>query len=569
MVLSSRLLVIAAILFSAVSIFCLAQQGGQDMRQSVPIPQELSNQPVADTPLFTFKAVTSIVVVDLVVRDKEDNPVQDLTSNDLQISEKIGDSPAEPQKIASLEPVTETVRQKSTKANGIVLGWLHKSFCPLTGAYELTYYLSPESRKDGSHRILISSSRPGLRLFFRQGYGVEAEKLVEGNKALQIDEPKQQTTKPPTPQQQVALIACYDTMNVTNFPIEVRKVNAEQDSSKHQPKPQLDTYEFHVLGSYFVSLAASARNHPLQLDFSLCRFTSGGQPLHYSTGTVEVGANPQDYQSLNETGLTHRITVERQRCTSDRGRRVCDPPLSLAEIMNTPDLSARFVVRNRETGAIGSAEILLVPLGDDQFPQLIPEDKTNDSFGTLDPNIPHAMCGDVYQLAPWTTKLPLFSELDAVAPIYAKSLAIYSRFFKAGIPNITSRTEWFGVNYQGSFGVDLMGKYEFDLLSDDGAKVYIDDKLIVSDDSVHSPERSRGNVQLIAGTHSIRVSYFQGPRTEVALVLLVKPPGRGWRLFDTSDFPTSEDPARRRKLPSPERSHDDFSGMDPADSGCM
>ena len=107
------------------------------------------------------------------------------------------------------------------------------------------------------------------------------------------------------------------------------------------------------------------------------------------------------------------------------------------------------------------------------------------------------------------------------------------------------------MNYWGVFGLDRPGKYQFDLLSDDGAKVYIDSKLIVSDDSLHSPQGSRGKVQLAAGAHDIRISYFQGPRTEVALVLLVKPPGRSWRLFDTRDFP-ADPAAQRQKLAAPE-----------------
>jgi hypothetical protein len=98
------------------------------------------------------------------------------------------------------------------------------------------------------------------------------------------------------------------------------------------------------------------------------------------------------------------------------------------------------------------------------------------------------------------------------------------------------------------------GKYEFDLLSDDGAQVYIDEKLIVSDDTLHSAQGSRDTLRLSAGAHDVRVSYFQGPRAEVALVLLVKPPKRSWRLFDMRDFPNPEDPsARRRKLPLPEQ----------------
>ena len=138
-----------------------------------------------------------------------------------------------------------------------------------------------------------------------------------------------------------------------------------------------------------------------------------------------------------------------------------------------------------------------------------------------------------------------------MAPIYTTSLGLYSRFFTLGIPGVTSRTEWFGLNYWGVFGVDRPGKYQFDLLSDDGAKVYVDEKLIVSDDSLHPAQGSRAKIQLDAGAHDIRISYFQGPRTEVALVLLVKPPGRSWRLFDTRDFPA--DPAeQRKKLATPE-----------------
>ena len=102
---------------------------------------------------------------------------------------------------------------------------------------------------------------------------------------------------------------------------------------------------------------------------------------------------------------------------------------------------------------------------------------------------------------------------------------------------MTSRTEWFGINYQGSFGIETPGKYEFSLLSDNGAKVYIDGRLVVSDDAIHPTQRSRGKAELTAGPHDIRISYFQGPRIQVALVFLVKPPGKPWKLFDTRDFP--------------------------------
>lgn len=264
--------------------------------------------------------------------------------------------------------------------------------------------------------------------------------------------------------------------------------------------------------------------------------------MHQFEGTTQsISSSSQ----LASQGFTHTLNFDPLQPHFDPNR-PSSPPAQ------PPALSARLVVRDHRNLALGSAEILLLPLSRDLYSVPIPESQTNESFGTVSQDDPAAMCGDVYLLAPWTVNLPHFSEIDAIAPLYTNGFGVYSRFFKTGIPGVTSRTEWFGINYQGSFGVDNPGKYEFSLLSDDGAKVYIDDKLVVSDDTVHPVQRTRSKVLLDAGAHNLRVSYFQGPRTEVALVLLIKPPGRGWRIFDTRDFPVPGDPsAERKKLPVP------------------
>jgi hypothetical protein len=528
-------------IFLASGLYCFAQSdNNNNAHQPAPVPpQPLSEQSQNEAPSFTFKVVTRMVIVEVVVRDKEDNPVRDLTANDLQVSETIDNSkdlPEKdlPEKIASLQAITEPLAQRLDNSKGIVLGWLHKSFCALTGAYELSYYLSPESRKDGLHRISVTSSREDLTLYFRPGYRIEADKPVEvrpgelTDKQASLQLEKQQASEAAQkkhPELALARIACYDQLDTTTFQLALQKMNSKSKEGA--------TYEFIVPASYFDSLPAAQRNHPTQLDYSLCTFESGGHPLQYFEGTVKVDTSPENAELIGSRGFAHTITFTPQQ-----------PPMSA--------LSARLVVRDRNTGALGSGEILLLPLSHDYFPAPIPEGKTNDRFGSTTRDTPLAFCGDVYQLPPWTIHLPRFSEFDAVAPIYATSLGVYSRFFTLGIPGVTSRTEWFGVNYWGVFGVDRPGKYDFDLLSDDGAKVYVDEKLIVSDDTIHSPGVSRGKVQLDAGAHDIRISYFQGPRTEVALVLLVKPPGRSWRLFDTRDFPDPQDlPAERKKLPLP------------------
>jgi hypothetical protein len=171
----------------------------------------------------------------------------------------------------------------------------------------------------------------------------------------------------------------------------------------------------------------------------------GGHPLRYLDGTVEAGTTSTPDESLSVQGFSHSFTIKAPPCRMLHGTLQCDSQPKLMEISGQwfPqfELSARLVVRDRNTRAMGSGELLLADLGPDPFRSPIPEGQTTDSFGTLNSTTPLAMCGDVYQLAPWTTKLPLFSELDAVAPIYATSLGVYSRFFTAGIPSITSRTE--------------------------------------------------------------------------------------------------------------------------------
>jgi hypothetical protein len=506
------------------------------------LSQPSAQEPETNSPSFTFKAITRMVIVEVVARDSEDNAVRDLTAKDLLVSETIDGSKGIPEAIGSFRPVDGAVAAASEGRKGIVLSWLHKSFCPLSGAYELSYYLSSESRKDGLHRILVTTSRPGLKLYFRPGYRIEADKPTEvGRGELPAEQVNPQLKKQQVlederkkhPELDLAAIACYDALDVATFQLDVHKVNSQKG----------DAFEFVVPASYFSSLPAAERGRLRQLDFSFCTFEYGGQPVRHFEGTVEAGTSPSEYLSLRSRGFAHTLTFQTLQPNFDPQNRPAGP-------LRPSVLSARLVIRDRNTGALGTSEILLLPLSLGSFSAPIPEGQTNSVFGAISQNDSVAMCGDVYLLAPWTTNLPRFSEINATAPIYATSLSVFSRFFTLGIPGVTSRTGWFGVNYQGTFGIDKAGKYEFDLVSDDGAKVYIDDKLIVSADTIHPAQRSRTKALLETGAHNIRISYFQGPRTEVALVLMVKPPGRGWRLFDTRDFPPPNDPAaERKKLP--------------------
>ena len=55
-------------------------------------------------------------------------------------------------------------------------------------------------------------------------------------------------------------------------------------------------------------------------------------------------------------------------------------------------------------------------------------------------------------------------------------------------------------------------------LSDDGSKVFINDKLLINNDGIHGP-RKIGQLSLDKGFHRLNVQYFQGPRFAIALEL--------------------------------------------------
>jgi len=155
--------------------------------------------------------------------------------------------------------------------------------------------------------------------------------------------------------------------------------------------------------------------------------------------------------------------------------------------------------------------------------------------------------GRVFYLKPGTQKLPNFDHLDPVGSVYTNTLNVWPQHFTEGFPNISDRYEWFGIEYMGKIWIEKAGVYRFSLLSDDGATLRVDDKMVLNNDGMHAAMAVSGGATLTRGAHDVRVDYFQGPRLTVALVLAVAPPGEGWRIFDTTDFKPPKDPAEWQK----------------------
>lgn len=144
--------------------------------------------------------------------------------------------------------------------------------------------------------------------------------------------------------------------------------------------------------------------------------------------------------------------------------------------------------------------------------------------------------GQIYLLTDYADALPRFNPKRSVGTIYATSLNIPRQSFMAGFPGITNRFEWFAIDYTGKFWVETPGQYAFRLASDDGSKLWIDDRLVIDNDGLHDVIELTATATLSRGVHHLRLAYFQGPRVYLALVFSVKRPGEAWRIFDTDHF---------------------------------
>jgi hypothetical protein len=180
------------------------------------------------------------------------------------------------------------------------------------------------------------------------------------------------------------------------------------------------------------------------------------------------------------------------------------------------------------------------------LPTLRAQDQPQYTFGTTVVDL-SGLEGRVFFLEPGTQKLPDFSRLHPVGSVYTTMLNVWPQSFSEGFPGISDRFEWFGIEYTGKFWIEIPGQYRFSLLSDDGAKLRIDGKLVINNDGVHAAIAASAGATLTRGSHSIAVDYFQGPRFAVALVLAIARPGEPWRLFNTQDFKPPNDPAEWRQ----------------------
>jgi hypothetical protein len=119
-------------------------------------------------------------------------------------------------------------------------------------------------------------------------------------------------------------------------------------------------------------------------------------------------------------------------------------------------------------------------------------------FRILESNSKNGIRYDYYENKTWEF-LPTFA---AVKPLSSGTT------FEFRVGDIPKRKDYFAIRYKTWLQTDTTGTYKFYALSDDGSKLYINEKMVVDNDGGHGPLERTGSVELSKGRHEMVVEYF-------------------------------------------------------------
>lgn len=142
-----------------------------------------------------------------------------------------------------------------------------------------------------------------------------------------------------------------------------------------------------------------------------------------------------------------------------------------------------------------------------------------------------AIVSQLYQLPPETSRLPDFSRMRSIGDVCVGQLNIADRDFTHGFPGVSDIFEWFALDMRFKITISKPGTYQFFLNSDDGSILSINNAVVIDNDGTHSQLEKSGSTYLGAGVHDVRVRYYQGPRTRIALELFWKVPGSNQKVY--------------------------------------
>ena len=501
------LVVIAIVVASSVNAFAAA---GPCVDQSGP---------------YTLHVSTREVVIDLLATDSHGNPVRDLQASDLTVFELPKTASKLQRNITGFRIIdpSKTEDSPADTSTGFRVNAGGGCAASTTFHYQLAFQPTSAGFASGYHEVAVATSRPHIRLSFHRRYYV-GETIAATQRAHNNADSDAQLRQ----------AACVHALTPLSIGLKARAIQ----TSATGPFRFALTIQPNSLG--FASLTDD--NRRVHLDYAACAFDQQGRAVSYNSSSAERVLSAPEYARIQSAGFSN-----------------------LLELPRTGDAAlVRFVVRDRETGNLGSIDVPTtapteVHLSKDQeeaakkFEANLakknhsPAADPSTGFGSVIPK-PDALCGDVYELAENTPRMPEnFWDLEPVGAIYAYVLDEAFQYVPNGIPGVTSQPEWFAIDYHGKFWISEPGTYRFVLTADDGQRLMIDDQQLLYNDQIHTATATSASIHLATGSHTIHVAYFQGPK-RTALRLEVKQPGKALRLFDLRDFAAPKTEAAKALL---------------------
>jgi hypothetical protein len=501
--------------------------------------------PAPESP-YVLHVTTREVLVDIIAVNAHNQPIADLTPADLEIVEQDSHAHGSPVTISSLRLVDPSASNSGPlPGSGFRIAANESCLQRHTIHYELAYHPGPEGLTSGQHQVLIRTSRHGVRLFYRHGYYIGATATPEAA-------PQKSSTDIA---RELQIDACSHPVVPLSISLRAYRIaTGSQDQVRYSVSIESGSLDF-------VSYPENRRQ--LQLDYGACNFNAAGKPINYMSASTDQVLTPVEYAHAQAhgfdrlfdftppEGLAMTRFVVRDRATGNLGLVDVQFPLSVDDHHADPALMEKLNQERRRYGlavmqqAQAEAESGASGVKPPPFRYYaVPPQGPIGSFGSVVPH-PDAFCGDVYELKAGLLRLPDFRALDPIGSIYTSSLAVPNQVFEGtnGIPGVTDRTIWFGIDYHADFFVRTAGIYNFEMTSDDGAMLEIDDENVIDLDTLHSALTKPGRIKLEAGRHTIHVPYYEGTPYGVALSLFVRSPGEDdLKLFDLTDFTDPQQP---------------------------
>jgi len=152
------------------------------------------------------------------------------------------------------------------------------------------------------------------------------------------------------------------------------------------------------------------------------------------------------------------------------------------------------------------------------------------------------LVGKVFRLQPRLSTMPELKNLtNPIGQIRNSVINVPERRWSDGFPGHRDLIEWFGIRFIGMVMIPEAGKYRFKTVSDDGVRLYVNDKLVINDPGIRPTKtRETSFIDLPKGMTMIALDWWQGPRHYLGLQFYWQKQGEPYKFVDASATVSSE-----------------------------